>query len=1027
MVLPAGAQFCGSPGFWRRFSHHSSNGAGKLWQVWLIWLKLLILMPKAVPLVCSAEDMRRLTDLLRAPPVHLSEEKQLQLRILSALCADEPPKRIAAREKITTSYVSKIRKKAAGLTLAVFMDGTTKQASRVRKKAAGTRASAGNPGHEDIHKWAAKIPIKDEAVFELATLILTPEVQIATIAVREGHLYDYNAAVQDEKRSERFAEAGENVLGLLAREVHLAARTPIFWTRLSMQDTLLEEIFHRLNEHFGRLMPQQEGGSPIPAAKSLKDRFSSRFRHLVLSSGPEEMCRAEVEKITAGVQMLHLRANSKIGFLRHLEAALHHRRLTKSCAGFLPMTSRLCDVVRQLPRCEMTKPWLWQVEETEVLEFLKVHILTQDYFAARGILIGTNSFLWPKIPYQDEISFRTLPVSTRLEVDRVIVQGFFRVVVTPMPNLSYQVRVPWEGSEKAFLKRARKLFERKSESRRFIYSTRRPGAGSARASIVVPDDFLVGKGSKKVGKGQGVALLPRHFFIAEPEIAMEKLAALAVRTAQGVSVSNEEKLLGSVIVFHAPYIEENILRNIGTYWDRLEELDRWQDSLSECAEEDARSPCGTPLSDLFLKLRPEAVLEKDVWDKFIGCAEMPTVEQIEAEVKKSRGEPVTAQGIQSLLIEKLIPKLLREVTPEALLDAVTNLSSDTGRAALAQNLSALELILGAELGEEKMSGDQSEAAGAPREPNPIMTGIFKRLDPLLVEELMRQRETRSPDSRQDFENILKQLDADYLIRSLDKATRNRFERDAKKWARECEKVIAAEYWPSGSLEADTVRSLVEILNSLKDADFKNWWERNKAEVDLLGDKARRQFLHSNSRFATRKLVETMQRCVLGRVPAVPLAVESTASVLRRWRALLRAILNRKLAALKAREDKTTEAAVLDEGEPPEIHPDADSYEELPVDKADAFDDDVKEICDLVRSLRQASENGFRRFFAFANKFGWQKWRGAIRELDDAAPGGGWMKRISGALKLCRDKSENPAGGGPSKALLEKLRQLFAKS
>ena len=105
----------------------------------------------------------------------------------------------------------------------------------------------------------------------------------------------------------------------------------------------------------------------------------------------------------------------------------------------------------------------------------------------------------------------------------------------------------------------------------------------------------------------------------------------------------------------------------------------------------------------------------------------------------------------------------------------------------------------------------------------------------------------------------------------------------------------------------------------------------------------------------------------------------------------------------------------------DIHPDAESPGELSPDETVACDEEVDEICDLIRSLgNEVSEDGLRRFFAFAHAIDLPPWQAAMAELEELRPGAGWTGRITEALRLCRQ--EPPAGA--SLALLKKLRRIF---
>ena len=151
------------------------------------------------------------------------------MRILDALSAGEPGARIAAREGVSSQRVNRIRHEAAALPLAAIMDRITRAQAGSKGRSAGSRPHAGRPGYERLDQLAAAIGVDDEAVFELATLVISREVQIATVAVREGRLSDYKAA-KDGPDPERLEKENERLLAQLGREFGSAASTPVFWT-----------------------------------------------------------------------------------------------------------------------------------------------------------------------------------------------------------------------------------------------------------------------------------------------------------------------------------------------------------------------------------------------------------------------------------------------------------------------------------------------------------------------------------------------------------------------------------------------------------------------------------------------------------------------------------------------------------------------------------------------------------------------------------------------------------------------------
>ncbi len=986
--------------------------------------------------------------ILRCPPKNLSLQKMRQVKIMKALCKGQTGARIAKREKVTAAGVSKIRKRAATMTVARFLDQLIQGGTKARQKPNGTRPSPGRPGYEHFDQWVKAFTVDDEAIFELATLILTPDAQIATIAVREGRLSDYQHAVGSKasagETSRKYLEkTGKRILRRLRNEIRSAGRIPVFWTRLSMQDTLLEDAFHRLNERFGQFACQGQGRSRIPAARPLAERFGPRFCHLVLYGGSEELCKRDLDRLTKDLpdaRVARISAGNGKDFLRQLEGVLHLRRLTKSCAGFLPTTHRLSGQIRAEVERKHAELSLWEVSEVEVLECVKVLSLIQDYFAVKGLLPGMNSYLWSKVCYQDSIPFRTLPLRARVIIDRVVTPGLFNVLIRPMPGLEYTIWVPWAGSRRDLAKLARKRLGETPESKRFIYAPRQPSRGGARASLLVSADFLSRKGSRQIGSGQGVVLLPRHFLTPEPEIPVEDFAALAKKTAVGASVSETrvQEDHPKMILLHVPYVLAKILQRVqvGFYWDQLAQLEEWQSSLAELGSA-ALGSISEDVSALVLKLRPRAVLEEDLWDKWMSTGSnaraAPTEEEIEAGIQRTQ-PALTHLGYQGQLKAFLLKLATKPSNyPTVLMEDCGTMPSDTEPQISLRLLAAFAVLLRREFGQEDGANLQPPLPGNPADFDPDIPGFLTRIQPFLVDERMMQRETGPTDAHRDFENILKEVDADYLIRNLNGTVRRKFEADAKEWAKKCQKLICDKYWPKGELFLDKVRFSVG-------SEYEDLFDQNKDDATSICNDLLIRFSFG-CRFVMRRVVENMQRGVLRGLPPTPLAVESEKSILSRWRSLLGEKLRRALPELNAEKLRTIvtddpenlastkpEKRIMNRMGEARAHDSAESEEDLSnlaYGYVEAVPGEEPEmICKLLRSRDVASETGCRKIFEFSHTLRRAAWSAAMDELNDAQPGSQSTQRILQALKLCRD--EKPDDGGPSKQLLKELQRIFSK-
>ena len=241
---------------------------------------------------------------------------------------------------------------------------------------------------------------------------------------------------------------------------------------------------------------------------------------------------------------------------------------------------------------------------------------------------------------------------------------------------------------------------------------------------------------------------------------------------------------------------------------------------------------------------------------------------------------------------------------------------------------------------------------------------------------MRRRSTKSRDSAIDLQNLLKHLDADFLIRSLDAKTWQRFNSNALGWEKRCEEVIRARYWSDGSWNPKKVRCLAG-------ENYMETFNRHEDEAISICQDELIRFV-SRTKFAMRRLVENMQRCVLRGLPPVPIAVESESSILRRWRRLVRIKLNIRLASLMSEDSNTAEAG------PPKkpakkAGSDKGKSEQLDPSEEAAINEEVEVICSLLKSPKIASSEGLKKFHELAHSIEGPAWFTAMDELDQAEP------------------------------------------
>ncbi|MDR3405867.1 MAG: hypothetical protein P4L99_25505 [Chthoniobacter sp.] len=881
-------------------------------------------MANPAPIHCSAVERRRLDEILNSPPPGLPAKKLRHLRILKALCDGVPGAKII--EGVTSARVSDIRREAAEQTVAVVIERLLARAKVSDAAQEKARTHAGRPGHEEFTEWMAEVNAEDESVFELSTLYVSRDVQIAVISFREGRHRDYKKKAEEKDGGTKCEETLRNRARRIAREIAAASKTRIFWCRILASDTAMAESFYDLKKRLGGLPCHDDTGSEDSNIAKLSTRFDERFAHIVLTSGRQKICKTIVSELGKGTICRHLRADAELGLLGHLEAALHARRLKKSSVGFFPLALAFGKYVNNWVLNCQGKPFHWQIHRGNTQDFLKGHLVVHDYFAVKGALLEMSGGLWQKIPFQDEIPSGTLSLRTRVEIKDVPASGQVRLAVRPLPGIEYRVVVDCPGTPEDKAKVLRTALNREKRSKRLVYSSCQGARAKLRRSIIVPVDFFTGAAeAKSLGKGVGVVLLPRHFLTPEPAIPLQDLVALGQKAISGVTAADLETTGGRElgIALHVPKLLEAIRKKTEEWWyhDRIEDLGKWQVSLLKLSLWESLSDGEIKWMEFFQKLNVTAGLEEAAWERL-----------------KNNGEV---------------------------------------RGRLKERIKGRELPL--------PLGKGQRAGGA--EP------------PVLSWDEM-------------FENLLRQVDADFLLLGLDEKTRRALDATAAQWAAAVAEIPMREFWPEGKLKLAKVKTLVseecrDAFESHREDEVQSWC--NDAWLSF-ADKGK---------FVLRMVIENMQRLVLHGLPAMPIAVESHGGILRRWERLLRKILNARLAPLKFEEFSDSRSQ--------------ENYQS-PQSRDNALYDNergIEELSDMVRPLPYSSKmETYRIFF---NRVRHKEagdsdlWRFVIDELDEDLPGFGWRQRLNAALEICRGPSAKPTGKTLSRKLFVKLRRLFTQS
>ncbi len=1004
-------------------------------------------MRQPAEILWSSEDVQRLTVLLQT--VELPEKTRRQLRILDALRSGMPGAYVAMQEKVSAQLVSKIRKDAADLTPKHFMDRLTKRCQRTKKEVPLKLPHAGRPGYDNFDQWLGALKIEDEPIFELSTLVLQSEVQIASLSIREGKLWDFDRAkVVDQRQAARWAKG-------LKEEWN----TPVYWTRVSMLDTMLAEIFQRLHQLPATLKQARSSTTKCEPLKSLRERFDARFFHIIFSSGSEEACNDVVAKLSQDVRCEHVRVDAD--FVKRLEAMLHFCRLTRNSAGFLPTVSVLLKQLRNL-RAELEAPSLhWMSRAHDVEGYLKHNVLAYDYFAAGGILIGLGSKLASRVAYQDEVQFRTLEMSPKVSIESEIAPEIFKVLVSPLPDMEYKMWVPWKGSRGELEKRIRRRFRESHESKKFVYSTRKQALGGARPSMAIPSDFLRNDNANKMRIETGIVLFFRHFLTPEPDMPLDRFSDLAKRQCGASGFSKTRWGNRTLHCLHAPYLVEALREKAGTmfYWKQLKALEHRQDILLKLKEV---SPQQETFFAAFTKLRPVAVLEKDAWDHFMTGNGAVTMEQIEAVANQTAANTGKIDW-SAVLAEKTVPRLLHEASFD--LEAMTKILELSGQPsfseALGIQIDVIEQILSGESAGNRQPPPLVENSCAAADVQNQIEDVIRRqqmkrtakkhlpaysddsgavalarnkINDEIIKDAMDLRENPNPDPEADFINILQELDADFLLRGLDKDTRERLDEDAAIWADACAGVIYEKFWNKETKDirpgsTRTQQDLAEIgvnlfaIKSLVGPRMSPLFERYEAEVCSICNGLLTRFY--DRRFGIRMLMENMQRCALRSLDPIPLAYTTSESILARWKTLVATTLKKRLLTLEKRSQNTL-SLDNDSIRHEETLPSQDELSQPESVEGNALEgkgyrhkesDDILDILEAIFS-RNASEADLKKFIQLAKKNRSASWAPALQQIQESIPRA--LERITEALKYCVQTETG-------KISLPKVRQILLGS
>ncbi|MEO6846632.1 MAG: hypothetical protein ABI254_05195, partial [Chthoniobacterales bacterium] len=573
-------------------------------------------MTRSKQLPHTPQELECLKLLVEKPPTGISDKKLRHLKILYALCKGLKAADIAKKEGVTPQLVSKIKKEAIRDALAIVIKRL------LPKPKKHSRPHAGRPGYHHFHEWLSNLKLANEPVYELTTLVLRRDVQLATITIRETCNSEWRHKTGPRSSKENNLNSEPTVPNTIDREMRTCAEVPIFWTKVSMLDTNLKLTFLNLQEYWASLLHatpcahQMEPKFIFP--QKLTERFDNSFKHIILSAGQCEEHDKLVSHFEVGVKTHHIHLKDR-NLLAYLEGVLHHRRLTRSSPGLLATHWDLLFYSKALIFEPDSCNHVWELQQSQMEQWLKASVLAQSYFAYNGVLTEMKHTLWSKIAFQENVNFRLRPLRAKVEYKEDHKKNRLILQISPLPSLRYETSVTFEKSatETAKAKKCSKEVRNQMANQQFIYSTRIKGEWKKayEKSPIHPIQIrLIPKAP--------VVLFPRHFLTSEPSVPIEKTIAFAKETIATISHKkiNINSASTEVIIFYLPRLKSAFLEKVRerSYALVIDNLDHCQLDLTGIDFKQSAQISAEKVSFTFKKFRAEKAKGESGWAKYRG-------------------------------------------------------------------------------------------------------------------------------------------------------------------------------------------------------------------------------------------------------------------------------------------------------------------------------------------------------------------------------------------------------------------------
>jgi len=259
-----------------------------------------------------------------------------------------------------------------------------------------------------------------------------------------------------------------------------------------------------------------------------------------------------------------------------------------------------------------------------------------------------------------------------------------------------------------------------------------------------------------------------------------------------------------------------------------------------------------------------------------------------------------------------------------------------------------------------------------------------------------------------FRDLLRDCDADFLLRGLSPADRTHLEELTETWAQQVKSLIGTLY--DGSNTEGRGRVIAAV-----DPELRAQAAARMREVVGWVHAALNEFAES-SRRVDRKAVEAAQRCSLAGLQPIALVVESEGSIIRRWIGFFR----RRVKSEIMPHDKRPKKGKAPPSKFAKLEEDEFNFENLP-DPHTEQSGEVEEVIELVRKFVERPRDRYlaEDFAIVATNTAISFWPGVLKEFAEQPDGAAIKAAVEDGLKICKAR-----GGASRDSRLEALMGRF---